>query len=110
MFDIAQCLKRIGHSGPTEPTRDTLTALQTAFLLRVPFENLDIHLGRPISLSPQNIYRKIVSRKRSDFSDMCHFQQTSPDSAFTRQRIVTMATPEGRVWLETYGDVGRHNI
>ena len=30
---------------------------------------------------------------------MCDYHQTSPDSIFTRQRLVTMATPEGRIAL-----------
>ena len=30
---------------------------------------------------------------------MCDYHQTSPDSIFTRRRLVTMATPEGRISL-----------
>ena len=29
--------------------------------------------------------------------DMCHYHQTSPESVFTQQRLVTIATFEGRV-------------
>jgi len=45
--------------------------------------------------------------KLSEFAGMCHYHQTSAESHFTRQRICTMATPEGRVtlsdlnWIET---------
>ena len=35
----------------------------------------------------------------ADFASMCHYQQTSPDSHFTRQRICSRATPEGRITL-----------
>jgi N-hydroxyarylamine O-acetyltransferase len=38
-------------------------------------------------------------RQYADFEPMCHFQQTSPASSFTRRRICTLATPEGRVTL-----------
>lgn len=38
-------------------------------------------------------------REQMEFSDMCHYHQTSPDSIFTRQRLVTMATHEGRISL-----------
>ena len=31
--------------------------------------------------------------------DMCHYHQTSPDSVFTQQCLVTIATFEGRVTL-----------
>lgn len=43
-----------------------------AFLLKVPFENLDIHLGRKITLSSESIYKKIVSRKRGGFCYECN--------------------------------------
>ena len=35
----------------------------------------------------------------SDFAGMCHYHQTSPESHFTRHRICSLATPEGRVTL-----------
>ncbi len=38
-------------------------------------------------------------RELSEFAEMCHYHQTSPESHFTRQRICSMATPEGRVTL-----------
>ena len=212
-FDVDRCLDRIAYNGPTKPTLATLGALQLAFLLKVPFENLDIHLRRPIRLSSDSIYEKIIMknrggfcyecnilffdllkalgfrveylsarmvtengvgpefdhmvllvqldrdylvdvgngqscreplridgtdtassegfvyrvdsyrrdlalfyrqadkdwmprfvfslkpRQRSEFADMCNYHQTSPDSIFTRQRLVTMATPDGRISL-----------
>ena len=35
----------------------------------------------------------------ADYSEMCHYHQTSPQSHFTQRRICTLATPEGRVTL-----------
>jgi N-hydroxyarylamine O-acetyltransferase len=35
----------------------------------------------------------------ADFTDMCHYHQSSPQSHFTRNRICSRATPEGRVTL-----------
>jgi N-hydroxyarylamine O-acetyltransferase len=32
-----------------------------------------------------------------DFSNMCHYHQTSADSPFTKRRTCTLATPEGRI-------------
>jgi len=37
----------------------------------------------------------LVPRQLAEFAGMCHHHQTSPDSHFTRQRICTLATPEG---------------
>jgi len=41
----------------------------------------------------------LVPRAFSDFREMCHYQQTSPQSHFTQKVICTLATPEGRVTL-----------
>ena len=35
----------------------------------------------------------------SDYAAMCHYHQTSPQSHFTRGRICTRATPDGRITL-----------
>jgi N-hydroxyarylamine O-acetyltransferase len=34
-----------------------------------------------------------------DYQEMCHFHQTSPDSHFTKARICSRATPNGRITL-----------
>lgn len=60
-------LQRIGHHGPLAPTTETLRALHQAHLLAVPFENLDIHLGRPIALDEAAFFRKIVEERRGGF-------------------------------------------
>src|SRR5439155_2799294 len=41
--------------------------LHRAHLLAVPFENLSIHLGEPISLAPEDLFDKIVTRRRGGF-------------------------------------------
>jgi len=38
-------------------------------------------------------------REFSEFAGMCHYHQTSPESHFTRQRICSLPTPDGRVAL-----------
>lgn len=49
-------------------SRDTpLTELQALHLRHVPFENLDIHLGRTIMLDPDELFDKIVRRRRGGF-------------------------------------------
>jgi N-hydroxyarylamine O-acetyltransferase len=50
MLNVDRYFQRIGYSGPTAPTLETLSALHQAHLLAVAFENLDIHLGRAIVL------------------------------------------------------------
>ncbi len=48
-------------------TAQTLRHLHLAHLEQVPFENLDIHLGRPISLELPLLYDKIARRRRGGF-------------------------------------------
>ena len=64
MIDAGAYLERIGYSGPTEPTAETLLALHRAHMLVVPFENLDIHLGRRNVLDPDQVFDKVVRRRR----------------------------------------------
>jgi N-hydroxyarylamine O-acetyltransferase len=66
-MDVHAYLLRIGYSGSLEPTAATLRELHRAHLLAVPFENLDIHLGRPISLEQNRLFDKIVTRRRGGF-------------------------------------------
>ncbi|MET0622021.1 MAG: arylamine N-acetyltransferase [Pyrinomonadaceae bacterium] len=37
----------------------------------------------------------LTPRVYADYAEMCHFQQTSPESHFTRGRVCTRLTPEG---------------
>ncbi len=41
----------------------------------------------------------LTPRHLQDFTAMCHFHQTSPDSHFTQKRICSMAVPNGRITL-----------
>jgi N-hydroxyarylamine O-acetyltransferase len=64
---IRAYLDRIGYSGPTQPTLQTLQRIHLAHLLTVPFENLDIHRGRPIRLERDPLFQKIVRERRGGF-------------------------------------------
>ena len=41
----------------------------------------------------------LVPRRLDEFAPMCHYHQTSPESPFTRKRICSKATPDGRITL-----------
>jgi N-hydroxyarylamine O-acetyltransferase len=66
-MDVARYLERIGYAGPLEPSLETLRTLHEAHYRAVPFENLDIGLGRPIVLDEAALYGKIVERRRGGF-------------------------------------------
>ncbi|PJJ48093.1 arylamine N-acetyltransferase family protein [Hymenobacter chitinivorans] len=58
-------LARLQYTAQPAVNLSTLRELQAAHLLRVPFENLDIHLGRRIELAGS--YAKIVGQGRGGF-------------------------------------------
>ena len=65
--ELAAYLDRIGTGRPGKADSAALRALHRAHLLAVPFENLSIHLGEPISLEPDDLIGKIVTRRRGGF-------------------------------------------
>lgn len=67
MLDVRFYFDRIGYSGPSEATAANLRPLHRAHLLAVPFENLDLSLGRKIVLDEDAILKKIVELRRGGF-------------------------------------------
>ena len=67
MLDLSAYLDRIGYSGPLAPTADVLRDLHRAHMFSVPFENLDIALGREIVCDDDSFIRKIVEQRRGGF-------------------------------------------
>lgn len=64
MIDPVAYARRIGYEGPLEPTLETLRGVHKAQVLAVPFENLDIHMNKPIVLDEDVFYSKIIERQR----------------------------------------------
>lgn len=61
---IEKYLKRIGVSGPIKPNLESLFALHRAHLKSIPYENLDVQFGRPVTIEIPPIYEKIVEHGR----------------------------------------------
>jgi N-hydroxyarylamine O-acetyltransferase len=66
-MDIHAYLRRINYPGEQAPSAATLRELHRVHLLAVPFENLDIHLSRPILLDQDALFDKIITRRRGGF-------------------------------------------
>lgn len=66
-MDPAAYLERLGCARPAAADAQALRHLHLAHLQQVPFENLDIHLGRPIRLELPRLFAKIVRRRRGGF-------------------------------------------
>ncbi len=105
--DIAAYLRRIGYTGPVTATLPTLRQIHRAHLLAVPFENLDIPLGRQIVCDEDTFVRKIVERRRGGFC----YEMNGAFAALLRRTMVGRcgirrflhgaAAPENRNRAET---------
>src|SRR6266852_721689 len=66
-MDPKDYLERIGYPGRIRLSPDVLRSLHSGHLLSIPFENLNIHLSRPIILSENALYDKIIKHHRGGF-------------------------------------------
>jgi N-hydroxyarylamine O-acetyltransferase len=66
-LDLDAYLERIGYDGPVEPTLEVLDAVHLAHATTIPFENLDILLGRQIRLDLATLQDKIVRDRRGGY-------------------------------------------
>lgn len=57
-------LARIDYQGDVAPTYECLARIHRCQALAVPYENLDVQLGRPLDQDIERIYDKIVRRRR----------------------------------------------
>jgi N-hydroxyarylamine O-acetyltransferase len=64
---LSAYLARMGVQGPVALDAGALRDLHRAHLMAVPFENLSIHLGEPISLDEADLIGKIAGRRRGGF-------------------------------------------
>ena len=63
-MSAVEYLKRIGFNEAPEISLDCLRRLQASHQLTVPFENLDVFMGKHIILNTDLLYEKIVLEKR----------------------------------------------
>jgi N-hydroxyarylamine O-acetyltransferase len=66
-LDLDAYLRRVGHAGPIAPDASTLAALHRAHVGSIPFENLDVILGRGISVDLGDVQAKLVGRGRGGY-------------------------------------------
>lgn len=63
-MDLQAYFDRIGFDGEARADAATLSAIHRRHLLSIPFENLDILLGRRVDLDEERIFDKLVRRRR----------------------------------------------
>lgn len=66
-LDVAAYLRRIDVSGPLPASADTLRRLHRAHVSHIPFENIDIPLGRGIEIDLDSLQAKLVRSRRGGY-------------------------------------------
>ena len=119
-------LARIGYDGPDSapPTLETLRRLQLCHACSIPFENLDVVLGKTIDLSIDRVFEKLVTSSRGGYcfeqngfmlkvleslgyeviglSGRVIFSAASPELA-ARTHLFSKVTLDGIPWLVDVG-------
>jgi N-hydroxyarylamine O-acetyltransferase len=99
-FGLDAYLSRIGYEGPTKPDLASLSGLLAAHMNAVPFENIDVLLGRPIRLDLEALQKKIVIDRRGGY---CFEQATlflaalralGFDASARTARVILVLTPD----------------
>jgi N-hydroxyarylamine O-acetyltransferase len=63
-MNLIAYLERIGYTGDLTPNLQTLTRLHRAHLMSIPYENLNIHWGRTLTLDENDFFEKLVTQRR----------------------------------------------
>jgi len=63
-MDVKAYLARIGINEELQPDIESLRKIQSAHLLSVPFENLNIHIYHKLSPNPEELFEKIILGRR----------------------------------------------
>src|SRR3954454_5549364 len=70
VLDIGKYFERIGWGGPSAPTTPgyaTLAGILAAHMAAIPFENLDVLLGRGIRIDFEGLQNKLVTARRGGY-------------------------------------------
>lgn len=67
LLDVDAYFARITYDGSRRPTAETLRDLHRAHIATIPFENLNIPLGRGISLELEDLQEKMIRRERGGY-------------------------------------------
>jgi len=107
-MDLKAYFGRIGYVGAPRADLATLCALHRAHLLAIPYENLDIQLGRPVGLDPDAAFDKIVTRGRGGWC----YEMNALFAAVLEEIGFKVTRVAGAVMREAMGDIvlGNHLV
>ncbi len=100
-LDLGAYFDRIGYRGPRAPTLQTLEEIHFAHAQWIPFENLDVLLGRPIRLDLASLQAKLVHGRRGGYC----FEQNELLAVALERLGFSVTRLCGRVRLGAAGDV-----
>jgi N-hydroxyarylamine O-acetyltransferase len=100
-IDLDAYFARIGYTGPRAATVETLRAIQRRHVCTIPFENLDVLLGRGIALDLASIERKLVRERRGGYC----FEQNNLLAAALRALGFPVTRLMGRVRWQVPAEV-----
>ena len=66
-LELDAYFERIGYHGSREPTLPVLSGILVAHMSRIPFENLDVLLGRGVRLDLESLQQKLVGARRGGY-------------------------------------------
>ena len=101
MIDLDAYFARIGYTGSREPSSATLSAIHSHHARTIPFENLDVLLGRGIRIDPDAIAEKLVGARRGGYC----FEQNGLLMAVLRALGFTVTPLLARVRWQVPADV-----
>jgi len=98
-FNLPAYLERIGLTEPPAATAEGLAQLQRAHRLAIPFENLDVILGRGIRIDSTSVFDKLVTARRGGycFEQNRLFEDALIELGFAVRPLLA------RVWLGSEG-------
>jgi N-hydroxyarylamine O-acetyltransferase len=97
VVDLPAYLRRVGYRGELAPSYAVLQGLHLAHAIRIPFENIDARLGRPIRLDLESLQRKLVTDRRGGYC----FEQNLLFAAVLRRIGFPVRQLAARVRLRT---------
>ena len=94
-LNLDEYLARIDYQGPLNPNVALLRDLHVAHATHIPFENVDVLLGKPIALDLPNLETKLVTNRRGGYC----FEQNTLFAAVLEQIGFTVTCLGARVRL-----------
>jgi N-hydroxyarylamine O-acetyltransferase len=105
---VNEYLERVDFDRAVSPDLDTLVALHRAHLLSIPYENLEIQLGRENSLSDRAFANKLIRERRGGWC----YEMNGLFSAVLREIGFSVSRVGGAVARDLQGDesIGNHMV